>query len=108
MTGHSLKVHKSSALPPPLPTINTSNFLLNLFAIFIFVMISSVAPSPCTRVGNIYIFAILYRRFILVIKSRIASPVAAVIIPILLGIFGRCFLFSSLLQPLFLRSSKRF
>ena len=46
----SLKAHKSSIDPPPLPTINTSKLYWS--ALIICLTISGAASSPCTRAGK--------------------------------------------------------
>ena len=90
-TFSSLKGHKSSIEPPPLPIIKTSKSYW--FACLIFFSISLLEASPCTKLGNKVIFAIGYLLFNVEIISFIAAPVLAVTTPILVGYLGISFLY---------------
>lgn len=53
ITSSSLKAHKSSIDPPPLPTINTSKLYLSWLSLKYFIpsAISYLAFLPCTFTG---------------------------------------------------------
>ena len=97
-TFSSLKAHKSSKEPPPLPTISTST-ALNWLNSSRACAISSAAPSPWTRTGLRISSMAGFLLPAIFIMSRMAAPVAEVTMPILWGNSGMGFLCSSSNKP---------
>ena len=95
----SLNDHRSSMLPPPLPTIKVSRWKFWLYRICL--AIFSAEPWPWTSVGKSNISHNGQRLSMVVIMSWMAAPVWAVTTPIFLGNLGIGFLCSSLKYPSF-------
>ena len=89
-----LKAQSSSIDPPPLPKMITSTDF-SLLKYLIPSIIESAAFSPWTLAGYKIISKDLFLLCITFIISLTAAPVLAVIIPILLGNFGKALLYFS-------------
>ena len=86
-TVSSLKLHKSSRLPPPRPTISTSS-PPRRFSRSMAAAISSAAPAPCTRTGASTTCRFANRRSSTCRMSRMAAPVGEVTTPTCCGSAG--------------------